>query len=75
MPSDYIIDNLKKYPPIADHYDLEFDDKAFEGMEVTMGPKSTDSEKLIVEALLHKFNKDAEANITESTLKINKNKH
>lgn len=34
---------------------LELADDAFDGMEILLGPKTSDAERIIVEALLHKY--------------------
>ncbi|PRB02412.1 hypothetical protein CQ046_12690 [Chryseobacterium sp. MYb7] len=58
-----IIDD--KIPCPIDNYFIDIRDDAFKNMEVTLGPKCTFSEEIIVEALLEKYNPNA---------KISKNK-
>lgn len=54
-----------KIPSPIENYFIEIKDDAFKNMEITLGPKCTISEEIIVEALLQRFN---------PTAKISKNK-
>lgn len=49
-------ENIKS--PLQNYY-IEINDDAFKKMEITLGPKCTIAEELIVEALVEKYNKDA----------------
>lgn len=50
-----------------DHYLLNIDISKFEQMEITLGPNTSDGEKIIVESLVNKFNPNAK--IHDSKLK------
>ncbi|WP_419749281.1 DUF2971 domain-containing protein [Terrisporobacter petrolearius] len=50
-----------------DYYFLEIDESKLKEMEITMGPNTTDSEKIIVESLVKEFNPTAK--IYDSSLK------
>lgn len=57
---------INKIPPPIENYFIKIKDEAFKSMEITLGPKCTLSEEIIIEALLQKFN---------PTAKISKNKY
>ena len=51
-----MLDNIKS--PLQNYY-IEITDETFKKMEITLGPKCTMAEELIIAALVEKFNKDA----------------
>ena len=50
--------NDKPDPPFTEHF-IPFSEKSFEQMEITLGPKTSDSHSTIVESLVEKFNPKA----------------
>lgn len=46
-------------PSPLENYFLEIKDDAFSNMEITLGPKCTFAEEIIIESLLQKFNPTA----------------
>jgi hypothetical protein len=41
------------------HYDFQIDEDSFKSMEITLGPKCDESHRIIVESLMHNYNKNA----------------
>lgn len=67
----------ENYPAPYEQIFLELDEKCFEEMEILIGPKASESEKIIVESLINQYcskYKSAEEIIEESSLRINRNK-
>lgn len=65
------------YPVPYEQIFLELDEKCFEEMEILIGPKASESEKIIVKSLINQYcskYKSAEEIIEESSLRINRNK-
>lgn len=52
------------------NYDLELADNAFEGMEITLGPKTSEAEEIIVNAIVEKYRGEHTIKIKRSNLHI-----
>ncbi|MBZ9692419.1 DUF2971 domain-containing protein [Clostridium sp. M14] len=67
----------KEYPAPYEHILLELDEECFKSLEILIGPKATDAEKIIVKSLVNQYcakYKNPKEIVKESHLKINKNK-
>lgn len=60
--------SIRKIP--YKEYFLELAENAFEGMEITLGPKASKAEKIIVESLVEKYKGDYHIKIKNSSLHI-----
>lgn len=67
----------EKYPAPYEKIFLDLDEECFKSLEVLIGPKATDAEKVIVKSLVNQYcskYKNPEEIVKESHLNINKNK-
>lgn len=72
MKKEYLIyERLNSgYNLDIDHYLLNIDISKFEQMEITLGPNTSDGERIIVDALVNKFNPKAKINDSKLKNKI-----
>lgn len=67
----------EKYPAPYEKIFLDLDEECFKSLEILIGPKATDAEKVIVKSLVDQYcakYKNPEEIVKESHLQINKNK-
>lgn len=67
----------EEYPAPYDKIFLDLDEDCFKSLEILIGPKATEAEKVIVKSLVNQYcskYKNPEEIVKESHLKINKNK-
>lgn len=62
------IDRMKEEKLPINYYDLGLDDEKFKDMEILVGPKTSDAQKIIIESLVDKYNKGAK--VEDSCLSI-----
>lgn len=65
---DYISDETTK--PAYDEFFLDLADDAFENMEILLGPKTSEAEKIIIRALVDKYCPNENVVIKKSRIKI-----